>query len=70
VKTVEKIVTAFKDGSKDTADFWINFKGTFLYIRYFAIRDDSGNYEGVLEVSQDVTDIRNLKGEKRLLDWD
>ncbi len=70
VKTVEKIVTAFKDGSKDTADFWIDFKGTFLYIRYFAIRDDSGNYEGVLEVSQDVTDIRNLKGEKRLLDWD
>ncbi|MGM0435848.1 MAG: PAS domain-containing protein [Bacillota bacterium] len=70
VGTVEKIVTAFKEGTKDTADFWIDFKGTFLYIRYFAIRDEAGNYEGVLEVSQDVTAIRNLEGEKRLLDWD
>jgi hypothetical protein len=70
VNTVEKIVAAFKDGSKDTADFWIDFKGTFLYIRYFAIRDCEGAYEGVLEVSQDVTNIRTLKGQKRLLDWE
>ena len=70
VGTVEKIVSAFKEGSKDTADFWIEFKGTFLYIRYFAIRDDEGTYEGVLEVSQDVTGIRKLEGQKRLLDWD
>ncbi len=69
VATVERIVEAFKSGEKDTADFWITFKGLFLYIRYFAVRDASGTYEGVLEVSQDVTEIRSLKGEKRLLDW-
>ncbi len=57
VDTVEKIVAAFKEGTKDTADFWIDFKGTFLYIRYFAVRDEQGDYEGVIEVSQDVTDI-------------
>lgn len=30
----------------------------------------AGDMNGVLEVSQDVTEIRNLKGEKRLLDWE
>ncbi|MFW5894852.1 MAG: PAS domain-containing protein [Bacillota bacterium] len=70
VDTVKRIVEAFKNGEKDTADFWIEFKGSFLYIRYFAVRDEENRYEGVLEVSQDVTDIRKLKGQKRLLDWE
>ena len=70
VDMVEKIVEAFKNGQKDTAEFWITFKGRFLHIRYFAVRDEEGNYEGVLEASQDVTDIRELQGEKRLLDWE
>ncbi|MFP4078509.1 MAG: PAS domain-containing protein [Candidatus Izemoplasmataceae bacterium] len=70
VDTVKRIVEAFKSKEKDTADFWIEFKGAFLYIRYFAIRDEKGHYEGVLEVSQDITDIRKLKGQKRLLDWE
>ena len=42
--------------------------GQFILIRYFAIRDEEGNYEGCLEVSQDVTEIRALEGEKKLLD--
>ena len=70
VDTVNRIVEAFKSGEKNTADFWIEFKGSFLYIRYFAVRDETGAYEGVLEVSQDVSEIRGLKGQKRLLDWD
>jgi hypothetical protein len=43
-------------------------KGKFILIQYFAVRDEEGNYKGVIEVSQDITDIRNLEGEKRLLD--
>ncbi len=70
VHVVEKIVEAFRKGEKDHADFWINMKGEMIYIRYFAIRDENGNYKGVLEVSQEVTGIRNLKGEQRLLDWE
>ncbi len=70
VDTVEKIVKAFKENKRDTAEFWITFKNRFLHIRYFAVRDELGRYEGVLEVSQDVTDIRTLSGERRLLDWD
>ncbi len=63
------ILEEFKAGRQDEAEFWITFKGRFVHIRYFAIRDDEGTYKGVIEVSQDVTDIRKLEGERRLLDW-
>jgi uncharacterized protein len=69
VHIVNKIVEAFRSGKKDCAEFWIEMKGRFIHIRYFAMRDSSGQYKGTVEVSQDVTDIRKLKGEKRLLDW-
>lgn len=67
---VEKLLEAFKAGEKKSAEFWIQMKGRFIHIRYFALRDDEGKYKGTLEVSQDVTGIRALEGEKRLLDWD
>lgn len=70
VHIVEKIVSSFKSGEKDNAQFWITLKGKFILIKYFALRNSNNEYKGVLEVSQDVTDIRELKGEKRLLDWD
>lgn len=69
VHIVEKIVEAFRNGEKDHADFWIQLKGKFILIRYFALRDSDNRYKGVLEVSQDITEIRSLEGEKRLLDW-
>lgn len=69
VHIVEKIVEEFRTGKKDKADFWIQMKGKFILIQYFALRDETGNYKGVIEVSQDITKIRNLEGEKRLLDW-
>jgi len=69
VETVERILSEFKAGTKDTADFWIQMRGKFLLIRYFAMRDPDGKYRGCLEVSQDVTAIRALDGERRLLDW-
>ncbi len=70
VHIVERIVQAFKNGEKDVAEFWFVLQGRFIHIRYFAVRDDAGRYKGVLEVSQDVTDIRSLTGEQRLLNWD
>lgn len=69
VDQVLKILEEFKAGRQDTAEFWIQFKGKFIHIRYFAIRDDEKNYKGVIEMSQDVSDIRALEGEQRLLDW-
>jgi len=68
VHVVEKILSSFKSGEKDDAAFWIQMKGKFVLIKYYAIRNEN-EYLGTLEVSQDVTDIRKLEGEKRLLDW-
>ena len=70
VDQVLMILKEFKAGRRDEAEFWIEFKGKFIHIRYFAIRDDEGTYKGVIEVSQDVTEIRALKGQQRLLDWE
>lgn len=57
-----------KDGKRDRAEFWMNFKGRFLYITYHAVRDENGRYLGTLEVTMDATRIRALEGERRLLD--
>lgn len=69
VHVVEQIVESFKSGKKDVASFWINMKGERFLIQYFAIRDEDGYYKGVVEVSQEITEIQSLQGEKRLLDW-
>ena len=42
--------------------------GKFILIRYLAVRDAAGTFRGTLEVSQDVTNIRTLQGERRLVD--
>ncbi len=70
VDTVLKIVDEFRKGTRDVADFRINIKGRFVLIRYFAVRDDDRTYRGVMEMSQDITDIQTLEGEQRLLEWD
>jgi DUF438 domain-containing protein len=69
VDKVEEIIKAFRAGDKDQAEFWITMEGKFLYIRYFAVRNDEGVYQGTLEVMQDVTSIRALEGERRLVNW-
>lgn len=70
VGTVLRILEEFRKGTKNESSFWINYKGRLIYIRYFAVRDKEKNYRGVIELSQDITDIKNIEGEKRLLDWD
>lgn len=70
VDTVLKIVDSFRKGTKNEASFWINFKERLIYIRYFAVRDADKNYKGVIEMSQDITEVKKIEGEKRLLDWE
>ncbi len=70
VHVVEKIVDAFKKGERNDASFWINLQGKFVYIQYFAVRDENGKYRGVVEITYDGTKIRALEGEQRLLDWE
>ena len=70
VDQVLRILEEFKAGTQDLAEFWIQFKGKFIHIQYFAVRDEDRTYRGVIEMSQDVSHIRELEGQQRLLDWD
>lgn len=69
VGTVEEIIRAFRAGEQDEAEFWLEMGGKFIYIIYNAVRDEAGNFRGVLEMMQDVTKIRGLSGSQRLLSW-
>ncbi len=70
VHVVEEIVTSFKNKEKKDAEFWIDLQGRKVHIRYFPLYDSSGKYRGTIEVSQDITDIQKIEGERRLLDWE
>jgi len=70
VHIVNNILESFKAGKKDFAEFWINLNNRLVHIRYFAVRDKNKKYLGTIEVTQDLTDIKKIEGEKRLLDWE
>ena len=70
VHIVNQIVKDFKAGKQERARFWINMGGKLIYICYYAVRDAQGGYLGTLEVTQDLTEVRSLEGERRLLTYD
>ncbi len=70
VHIVEQIVNDFREGKQDSAKFWINFKGKYVHIAYYAVRGKKGEYLGTLEVTQDINPFRAVEGERRLLTYD
>jgi uncharacterized protein len=70
VDVVNKIIEAFRNNERDVATFWIDMRGKKLLIQYFALRNAQGEYKGTLEVSQDITEIQRLEGQRRLLQWE
>jgi hypothetical protein len=68
--TVQRILDDFRAGRQGVAEFWIEMGGKFVHIRYFAVRDEAGAYLGTLEVTQDLTRLRALQGQRRLLQYD
>jgi DUF438 domain-containing protein len=73
VQIVYKILEDFRAGTRDMAEFWLQThvpdqESRFIHIRYFAVRDPQGKFLGTMEVTQDVTEIRKLEGERKLLD--
>ena len=70
VDIVKRVVEDLKTGKKDVAEFWINYNGKFVYIRYFPVRNEKGEFLGIMEVTQDITHIKRLSGEKRLYDFE
>src|ERR1035437_3694171 len=69
VHVVEQILDDFKSGNQNSAAFWISMQGRFIYIEYFALRDKEGSYLGTIEFTQDLTNLRKLEGEQRLLSY-
>jgi PAS domain S-box-containing protein len=67
IHIVNQILEDFKSGKKDVAEFWINFEGKLVYIRYFPVLSKKGEYLGCVEVTQDIANIKKIEGEKRLL---
>lgn len=67
VHIVEKIVEDLKSGKKENEDFWIKMGDKYVYIRYFAVRDEKGEFLGIMEVTQNIKPIQEITGEKRLV---
>lgn len=69
VDTVNRILEDFRAGRENIAEFWIDFQGKFVHVRYFAVRDKDGAYLGTVELTQDIAPLRALQGERRLLEY-
>jgi DUF438 domain-containing protein len=65
---VNRILEDFKNGVRDVAEFWLNLGPKIVHIRYFALWDRSGKYAATLEVTQEISSIKALEGEKRIYD--
>jgi DUF438 domain-containing protein len=70
VETVDQILSDFKAGRQSVAEFWINFQEKFVHVRYFAVRAEDGRYLGTVELTQDLSPLRALQGERRLLEYE
>ena len=69
VHVVERIVQSFRTGEKDVASFWFHMGPKFILINYYAIRNANKEYKGTLEVSQEISEIQSISGDRKLLDW-
>ncbi|MDX9880652.1 MAG: DUF438 domain-containing protein [Prolixibacteraceae bacterium] len=67
VHVVDQILEDFRSGKENSAAFWVNMRGRFIYIEYFALRGKNDEYLGTIEFTQDLTHLRQLEGEQRLL---
>lgn len=68
IDKVNQIIEEMKAGKRDQATFWIHFNGMYLFIAYYAVRNENGEYQGVVEMVFDMNPYRAIEGEKRLLD--
>ncbi len=64
---VLEVVESFKSGEKDEESFWLQKDDMFILIRYYAVRGKDGEYLGVAEVTEEISALRKLEGNKILL---
>lgn len=64
--TVSQLVHDLETGKKDSQAAWYKRKdGVFIYIDYIALRDENGEFLGILETVQDITELNEIKGMNR-----
>jgi len=68
IDLVDRILADFRAGRRDVAEFWIHIQDMYVYIRFFAVRDQQNKYLGTLELVQDIAPLQRIEGERRLLD--
>ena len=62
--TLEPIVQAFKDNTLTEESFWFEHESEFLYISYKALFNESGQYQGFVEIIQNIQPILDIQTDK------
>lgn len=70
VHYVDQILTDFKSGRETSAQFWKHLGDRFIHIRFVALRNETGDYLGTVEIAQDITHLQALEGQRLELCYD
>lgn len=65
---VNQLLKDLKSGKKDKEILWFHAHDHFVMVTYCAVRNDDGSYAGTLEYVQDIQPIKDLEGEKKLIE--
>ena len=59
---VRRIFKALREGERDKFEMWFKSesRGKFVHVTYAAVRDESGEFQGVLEYVQDIQPFRDI----------
>lgn len=59
---VRRIFKALREGERDKFEMWFKSesRGKFVHVTYAAVRDESGEFQGVLEYVQDIQAFRDI----------
>ena len=59
---VRRIFKALREGERDKFEMWFKSesRGKFVHVTYAAVRDEDGEFQGVLEYVQDIQPFRDI----------
>ncbi|KXT81511.1 hypothetical protein STRDD11_02032 [Streptococcus sp. DD11] len=59
---VRRIFKALREGQRDKFEMWFRSesRGKFVHVTYAAVRDEAGEFQGVLEYVQDIQPFRDI----------
>ena len=62
LEKVKAIMKGLREGKKDKYEMWFKSesRGKFVHVTYAAVRDEAGEFQGVLEYVQDLQPYREI----------